>query len=63
LPDGRTYVGQFAKKFYLDELPQFYSVLKVDMSIVGEKGTEKGSVPFLCDLTKSNDSVKLQLSY
>lgn len=36
-PESRTHVGSIAKKFYLDELPQFWSVFIGHMSIVGPR--------------------------
>ena len=35
--ESRTYVGAFVKQWYLDELPQFWSVLIGDMSIIGPR--------------------------
>ena len=37
MPQSRTYVGSFAKRYYLDEIPQFFSVLKGETSIVGPR--------------------------
>ena len=35
--ESRTYVGAFVKKYYLDELPQIFSILKGEMSFVGPR--------------------------
>ena len=32
-----TYTGRFVKKFYLDELPQFFSIINGDISLVGPR--------------------------
>jgi len=36
-PEVRTNLGEFVKKYYLDEIPQFYMILRGDMSIVGPR--------------------------
>jgi lipopolysaccharide/colanic/teichoic acid biosynthesis glycosyltransferase len=36
-PESLTHVGRFVKAFYLDELPQLFTILRGDMSIVGPR--------------------------
>lgn len=52
-----SFVGRYVKAYYLDEIPQFYAVLKGEMSIVGPRPLAE--IHFQRDVEQGNVSRKL----
>jgi lipopolysaccharide/colanic/teichoic acid biosynthesis glycosyltransferase len=54
---NRTLVGRFVKNFYLDEVPQFFCILKGEMSLVGPRPLS--SLHYHRDLDQGNYTRRL----
>ena len=53
-----TYMGKFIRKSSIDEIPQFWNVLKGDMSLVGPRPALPGEVAQYNDYQKQRLAVK-----
>ncbi|GAB5566162.1 MAG: hypothetical protein Wins2KO_32250 [Winogradskyella sp.] len=60
LPDFQrmTYIGRYIRKYSLDEIPQLFSVLKGDMSLVGPRPLMVNYLPLYSEHQRKRHSVK-----
>ena len=56
--DRLTPIGNFLRKYSLDEIPQFFNVLKGDMSLIGPRPLLKEYLPLYNDFQKLRHDVK-----